>query len=60
MVTNKRQARWMIIDGKFGADRLIEFLAALIKDAAKKIFRKHTVRAAGGDAAARAGSGCLW
>jgi transposase len=37
-VTNKGQARWMIIDGNFGADRLIEFLEALIKDAAKKIF----------------------
>jgi transposase len=36
--TNKGQARWMIIDGNFGADRLIEFLEALIKDAAKKIF----------------------
>ena len=37
-VTNKGQARWMIIDGNFGADRLIEFLEALIKDATKKIF----------------------
>jgi transposase len=37
-VTNKGQARWMIIDGNFGADRLIEFFEALIKDAAKKIF----------------------
>jgi transposase len=37
-VTNKGQARWMIIDGNFGADRLLEFLEALIKDAAKKIF----------------------
>ena len=37
-VTNKGQARWMIIDGNFGADRLIEFLEALIKDAARKIF----------------------
>ena len=37
-VTNKGQARWMIIDGNFGADRLIEFLEALIKDAAKKVF----------------------
>ena len=27
-VTNKGQARWMIIDGNFGADRLIEFLEA--------------------------------
>lgn len=37
-VTNKGQARWMIIDGNFSADRLIEFLEALIKDSAKKIF----------------------
>jgi transposase len=37
-VTNKGQARWMIIDGNFGADRLIEFLEALIKDATRKIF----------------------
>jgi transposase len=37
-VTNKGQARWMIIDGNFDADRLIEFLEVLIKDAAKKIF----------------------
>ena len=25
-VTNKGKARWMIIDGNFGADKLIEFL----------------------------------
>jgi transposase len=37
-VTNKGQARWMIIDGNFHADRLIEFLEALIKDAVKKVF----------------------
>jgi transposase len=37
-VTNKGQARWMIIDGNFSADRLIEFLEALIKDATRKIF----------------------
>ncbi len=37
-VTNKGEARWMIIDGNFNADRLIEFLEALIKDAVKKIF----------------------
>ena len=28
----------MIIDGAFDADRLIEFLAALVKDAGKKVF----------------------
>ena len=37
-VTNKGEARWMIIDGNFNADRLIEFLEALIKDATKKVF----------------------
>ena len=36
-VTNKGEARWMIIDGNFDADRLIEFLEALIEDAAKKV-----------------------
>jgi len=29
-VTNKGQARWIIIDGNFDADRLIEFLEALL------------------------------
>jgi transposase len=37
-VTNQGKARWMIIDEAFNADRLIEFLAALVKDAAKKVF----------------------
>ncbi len=37
-VTNKGQARWQIIDGNFNADRLIEFLDALIKDAGRKVF----------------------
>ena len=37
-VTNKGEARWMIIDGTFDADRLIEFIEALIKDATKKVF----------------------
>lgn len=37
-VTNKGQARWMIIDGNFGAGRLIEFFEALIKDAGRKVF----------------------
>ena len=30
-VTNQGKARWMIIDGNFNADQLIEFLEALIK-----------------------------
>jgi transposase len=37
-VTNRGQTRWMIIDDAFNSDRLIEFLAALIKDAGKKVF----------------------
>jgi transposase len=37
-VTNQGKARWMIIEENFGADRLIEFLEALIKDADSKIF----------------------
>ena len=37
-VTNQGKARWMIIDDTFNADRLIEFLQALIKDARMKIF----------------------
>ena len=37
-VTNQGKARWMIIDEAFDADKLIEFLQPLIKDAAKKVF----------------------
>ena len=37
-VTNQGKTRWMIIDESFNADRLIEFLEALIKDAVKKVF----------------------
>jgi transposase len=37
-ITNQGTTRWMIIDGAFNADRLIEFLQALIKDAGKKVF----------------------
>ena len=37
-VTNQGKARWMIIDEAFDADKLIEFLAALVKDAGKKVF----------------------
>ncbi len=37
-VTNQGQTRWMIIDEAFNSDRLIEFLAALAQDAAKKVF----------------------
>jgi transposase len=37
-VTNQGKARWMIIDEAFNADKLIEFLGALVKDADKKAF----------------------
>ena len=37
-VTNQGKTRWMIIDDAFDADKLIEFLAALIQDAGKKVF----------------------
>ena len=37
-VTNQGKTRWMIIDEAFNADRLIEFLGALIKEAGHKIF----------------------
>ena len=37
-VTNQGKTRWMIIDDAFDADKLIEFLQALIKDADKKVF----------------------
>ena len=37
-VTNQGKTRWMIIDEAFNADRLIEFLEALTKDAGRKVF----------------------
>ena len=37
-VTNQGKTRWMIIDDAFDAEKLIEFLASLIKDASKKVF----------------------
>ena len=36
-VTNQGKTRWMIINEAFNADRLIEFLGALIKDAHRKV-----------------------
>lgn len=36
-VTNQGKTRWMIIEGAFNSDRLIEFFEALVKDAAKKV-----------------------
>ena len=37
-VTNQGKARWMIIDEAFDAEKFIEFLNALVKDAGKKVF----------------------
>ena len=37
-VTNQGKTRWMIIDEAFDADKLIEFLQALIRDAGRKVF----------------------
>jgi transposase len=37
-VTNQGKARWMIIDGAFNHERLIEFFESLIKDADRKVF----------------------
>ena len=37
-VTNQGKTHWMIIDEGFNADKLIEFLDALIKDAGRKVF----------------------
>ena len=37
-VTNQGKTRWMIIDGAFNSDRLIEFLEALVKDSPRKVF----------------------
>lgn len=37
-VTNQGKTRWMIIDGAFNGDRLIEFFEALIKNAPRKVF----------------------
>ncbi len=37
-VTNQGKTRWMIIEEKFGAERPIDFLESLIKDADRKIF----------------------
>lgn len=37
-VTNQGKTRWMIIDEAFNADKLIEFMGALIQDAGRKVF----------------------
>ncbi len=37
-VTNQGKTRWMMIDGAFNGERLIEFFQALVKDAPRKVF----------------------
>ena len=37
-LTNQGKARWMIVEDSFNADKLIECLTALIKDADRKVF----------------------
>ena len=37
-VTNRGKCRWMIIDGAFNSDRLIDFMGLLVKDAGRKVF----------------------
>ncbi len=37
-VTNQGKARWMIIDGNFNHEKLIEFFEALIDDTKQKVF----------------------
>jgi len=37
-VTNQGKCRWMMIEGAFNSDRLIEFMRSLIKDTERKVF----------------------
>ena len=37
-VNNQGKCHWMIIDGVFNADRLIEFMGSLVKDVPRKVF----------------------
>lgn len=37
-VNNQGKCYWMVIDGVFNADRLIEFMESLIKDVPRKVF----------------------
>ena len=37
-VNNQGKCYWMIIDGVFNADRLIEFMGSVIKDVSRKVF----------------------
>jgi transposase len=37
-VSNQGKARWMIVEQSFNAEKLLEFLAALVKEADRKVF----------------------
>lgn len=37
-MNNQGKCHWMIIDGVFNADRLIEFMGSLVKDVPRKVF----------------------
>ena len=37
-VNNQGKCYWMIIDGVFNADRLIEFMGGIVKDVSRKVF----------------------
>ena len=37
-VTNQGKCRWMMIDGAFNSDRLIEFMQSLLEDTESKVF----------------------
>lgn len=37
-VNNQGKCHWMIIDGVFNADRLIEFMESLVKEVSRKVF----------------------
>ncbi len=41
-ITNQGKARWMIIDGAFNHEKLIEFFASLIKDAGAR-YLTHSI-----------------
>lgn len=37
-VNNQGKCHWMVIDGAFNADRLVEFMEGIVKDVPKKVF----------------------
>jgi hypothetical protein len=43
-VTNQGKARWMIIDGAFNHEKLIEFFEALVADAGRRACQEFCVR----------------